>query len=243
MISTGRIWWLLGCGWLACAPACAAYYRGSDGIGRIVTTAGSLQTWQVALTPAPHLVAQSATTVPASEQDPGFFTVVSSNERASGSAIVWAVGRPTSTPPTLTLYAFSATPANGTLQLLYSAPAGQWPHLGGNANVVPLVANGRVYVGAYKTLTIFGLNGTAPPAAPPVTVSDTLPGGSEPMPRRPSPTSSRRPWSWGRLTPSSVPSVIQRQRRGRQLRSCAPSRGRRLADRSVREPPQRSSAG
>ena len=63
------------------------------------------------------------------------------------------------------LYAFSATPVNGSLPLLYSAPAGQWPNLGGNANIVPLVANGLVYVGAYKTLTIFGPNGTASAAA------------------------------------------------------------------------------
>jgi hypothetical protein len=63
------------------------------------------------------------------------------------------------------LYAFSATPVNGSLPLLYAAPAGQWPNLGGNANIVPLVANGLVYVGAYQTLTIFGPNGTAPAAA------------------------------------------------------------------------------
>jgi hypothetical protein len=77
------------------------------------------------------------------------------------TAIVWAVGRPTSATG-LTLYAFSATPVEGSLPLLYSAPAGQWPNLGGNANVVPLVANGLVYVGAYQTVTIFGPNSTAP---------------------------------------------------------------------------------
>ena len=140
----------------------ASYYQGSDGIGRVITSAGSLQTWQVALTPAPHLVAESTTSsIPATEQDPGFFTVVSSNASVAGSAIIWAVGRPSTTPPVLTLYAFSATPVNGTLRLLYSAAAGSWPHLSGNANIVPLVANGRVYVGAYKTLTIFGTGGTA----------------------------------------------------------------------------------
>ena len=131
----------------------------------MVTAAGSLQTWQVSTSPAPHWVAESTTTtIPGSVQDPGFFTVVSSNERKAGTAIIWAVGRPTSTSG-LTLYAFSATPVDGSLPLLYSAPAGQWPNLGGNANIVPLVANGLVYVGAYKTLTIFGPNGTAPAAA------------------------------------------------------------------------------
>ncbi len=139
----------------------ASYYRGHDGIGRVVTSAGALQTWQVATAPTPHWVAEAtAATIPSSEQDPGFFTVVTSNARKAGSAIIWAVGRPTSTSG-LTLYAFSATPTNGTLSLLYSSPAGQWPNLGGNANVVPMVANGLVYVGGYKTLMIFGPNGTA----------------------------------------------------------------------------------
>jgi hypothetical protein len=145
-----------------CGPS---YYRGHDGIGRVVTAAGSLQTWQVSTSPAPHWVLESTTTtIPSSVQDPGFFTVVSSDERKPGTAIVWAVGRPTSTTG-LTLYAFSATPVDGSLPLLYSAPAGQWPNLGGNANVVPLVANGLVYVGAYQTLTIFGPNSTAPATA------------------------------------------------------------------------------
>ena len=139
----------------------ASYYQGHDGIGRVVTTAGMLQTWQVATSPAPHWVAESTTsTIPASQQDPGFFTVVTSNLRKTGSAIIWAVNRPTSTTG-LVLYAFAATPVNGSLRLLYSGAAGEWPNLGGNANVVPLVANGRAYVAAYKTLTIFGPGGAA----------------------------------------------------------------------------------
>ena len=47
----------------------ASYYRGHDGIGRVVTTAGALQTWQVGTTPAPHWVAESTTsTIPASSR-------------------------------------------------------------------------------------------------------------------------------------------------------------------------------
>jgi hypothetical protein len=152
----------------------ASYYRGHDGIGRVVTSAGALQTWQVATSPAPHWVAETTTsTIPSSEQDPGFFTVVTSNGRKAGSAIIWAVGRPTATTG-LTLYAFSAAPTNGTLNLLYSAPAGQWPSLGGNANVVPLVANGLVYVGGYKTLMIFGSNGSVSTGAQVLAAQDKL---------------------------------------------------------------------
>lgn len=142
-----------------CGPS---YYVGHDGVARVVTTAGALQTWQVATSPAPHWIAESTTTtIPGSVQDPGFFTAVSTFQRKAGTAIIWAVGRPTPTTG-LTLYAFSATPIDGSLPLLYSAPAGQWPNLGGNANVVPLVANGRVYVAAYQSVTIFGPNGAAP---------------------------------------------------------------------------------
>jgi hypothetical protein len=150
------------------------YFRGADGVSRVVTTAGALQTWQVVLTPAPHLVAESSSsTIPTSEQDPGFFTVVSSNARRAGTAIIWAVGRPTATTG-LTLYAFSTAVSGGTLPLLYSAAAGPWPTLEGNANVVPLVANGRVYVAGYKTLRIFGPSGTPAGAAGPATVNDAL---------------------------------------------------------------------
>jgi outer membrane protein assembly factor BamB len=156
-----------------CGPS---YYRGADGTGRVVTAAGALQTWEVSTSPSAHWVAESTTaTIPSSVQDPGFFTVVSSDERKAGTAIIWAVGRPTSTTG-LMLYAFSATPVDGSLPLLYAAPAGQWPNLGGNANIVPVVANGLVYVGAYRTVTIFGPNGSAAaggaaPAAMPAVLS------------------------------------------------------------------------
>ena len=138
-----------------CGPS---YFRGSDGISRIVSSAGAaLQTWQIQTSPAPHLVAEATAYVQSSEQDPGFFTAVSSNGYSLKSAIIWAVARPTASAP-LTLYAFAAKPAHGTFSELYSSPAGEWPNLGGNANIVPVVANGKVYVAAYKSLMIFGPN-------------------------------------------------------------------------------------
>ena len=91
-------------------------------------------------------------------QDPGFFTSVSSNGTQAGSTIIWAVQRPTSaTTPTVTLYAYSATPTVGALPVLYSGVVGPWPNLNGNANLVPVVANGNVYVASYQSLSIFGL--------------------------------------------------------------------------------------
>jgi len=40
---------------------------------------------------------------------------------------------------------------------LFQGAAGTWPYTGGNANIVPVVANGKVYVASYKELAIFGL--------------------------------------------------------------------------------------
>jgi hypothetical protein len=146
-----------------CGPT---FFRGADNKPRIVTSAGPLQTWVVNVAPSPALATESTTsTIPASEQDPGFFTVVSSNHSTAGSAIIWAVGRPSTSPPILTLYAFNAVPSGGALPLLYSATAGNWPNTGGNANIAPMVANGKVYVSSYKAITIFGAGGTAAPAA------------------------------------------------------------------------------
>jgi hypothetical protein len=87
-------------------------------------------------------------------QDAGFFTSVSG---LGQDAIVWAVVRPDSNN-NMYLYAFSQTISSGTLTQLFKGPAGTWPNQGGNANIVPVVANGRVYVATYQQLDIFGLN-------------------------------------------------------------------------------------
>src|SRR6202035_5207051 len=57
----------------------------------------------------------------------------------------------------ITLSAFDATAVGGTLNLIFSSPAGSWTHANGNANIVPVVANGKVYVASNKALTIFGI--------------------------------------------------------------------------------------
>jgi hypothetical protein len=123
---------LSGC-W--CGPS---FFTGSDGISRVVTSAGSaLNTWQLQPSPSPKLVPEGTATIPSSSQDPGFFTVVSSNGTNAGTGIIWAVGRPATTT-TVSLYAFAATVSGGTYQLLFSSPAGSWPYTGGNANIVPV---------------------------------------------------------------------------------------------------------
>jgi hypothetical protein len=85
-----------------------------------------------------------------------FFTAVSTNGTQAYSGIIWAVGRP-STSTVITLSAFDATAVNGKLNLIFSAPAGSWTHTNGNANIVPVAANGLVYVASDKALWIFGV--------------------------------------------------------------------------------------
>jgi hypothetical protein len=64
------------------------------------------------------------------QQAGGFFTSISSNGTHDGSAIIWAVGRPTSTTtPNVTLYALNGTATGTTLPLLL---------LGGRGNLVEL---------------------------------------------------------------------------------------------------------
>jgi putative pyrroloquinoline-quinone-binding quinoprotein len=150
------------------APNCwcgPSFFTDSVGINRIVTSQGtSLQTWQVLLSPKPHLLLEGKANI-ATGQDSGFFTVVSSNGTSARTAIIWAVGRPKTTT-TVNLYAFEATPSAHTYKLLFSSPAGSWPNTGGNANIVPVVANGKVYVASNRALTIFGiLPGHAPKIA------------------------------------------------------------------------------
>src|SRR5271154_4695987 len=63
-----------------CAPS---YVTSPDGIGRVVSSGGnSVMTWKVMQTgspPTPHLVQDGVGQIAAFNQDPGFFTTVSSN--------------------------------------------------------------------------------------------------------------------------------------------------------------------
>jgi hypothetical protein len=119
-----------------------------------------VQLWKVQTSPNVALtpVAESGAII--GQQDPGFFTTISSNGTAS--PIIWALSRPENTTKApLYLYAFN--PDGGkkhqTLKQLFKAKAGAWPNLGGNSNLVPVVANGQVFVASNKQLQIFGLLG------------------------------------------------------------------------------------
>ncbi len=133
----------------------------SDGAGHIVSSGGSnVNVWRVETSPSVTLVKEGTSASIGGGQDPGFFTSISSD--GSKDVIIWAVSRPNGTPPpaaaaNVSLYAFAGKPSGGTLATLFTATAGTWPNTGGNANIVPVAADGKVFVASNKQLTIFGL--------------------------------------------------------------------------------------
>jgi len=134
-----------------------SYFLGADGAGRVVSSGGTTMiVWRVQTSPNTALIKESASATLPSGPNVGFFTTASSNGTQAGSAIIWAVARPNRTgTPKLTLLAYNATNS----ATLFSAAAGPWSSNAANANIVPVVANGYVYVGSYKQLAIFGLSG------------------------------------------------------------------------------------
>ncbi len=182
-----------------CGPS---FYQGADGVYRVVSSGGSnVIIWDLA-TGGAHATLTKEREIPISSgQDGGFFTSVSSNGVKPGTAIIWAVGRPTAIPGAPTLYAINPT----TGAILLQTPAGNWNNGASNANIVPIVANGHVYVGSQGQLQIFGLppagGAMATAAAPAATASE---GAMETAP--PPPVGARTVTGWirrmgpGRLT-------------------------------------------
>jgi outer membrane protein assembly factor BamB len=151
----------------------------------IVTSGGSqVGVWLINTSPSPSLTQIHSADIDTGG-DGGFFTAVSSNGNAN--VIIWAVSRHHSKDggPDPTLYAFQPIPGTPQLKPLFKATAGRWdvPYsiYGANSNIVPVVANGHVYVASYKELDIFGFGppviihpaapAATPPSAPPPAVS------------------------------------------------------------------------
>ncbi|MFZ0478080.1 MAG: Ig-like domain-containing protein [Terriglobales bacterium] len=138
-----------------CGPS--YYVDPSDSLPRVVTSGGSnVQVYQVLTSPSPSLnqVSQS-TTVPNGANGGGFFTSISSN--GTSNAIIWALSRSRSSA-TGNVHLFAFNPDSGsTLRPIYNESAGTWKYPTGNSNLVPVVANGEVFVASYKQLNIFGL--------------------------------------------------------------------------------------
>lgn len=130
----------------------------SDGLGRVVTSgAHTVEVYKVQTSPNPALVKLSAASIVAGTPFPGFFTSISSNGTAS--PIIWALSRPTvSSGNPIYLYAFNPESLTGTtMKQLVRIVAGSWPNTGGNSNLIPVVANGEVFVASHAQLRIFGI--------------------------------------------------------------------------------------
>jgi hypothetical protein len=164
----------LGC-W--CAPS---YFTGPDGVGRIVASQGSaVQTFQI---PTTSLSPEGTSKTLSTGQDAGFFTTVSCDGSGAfgdckNTPIIWAVSRPLSTSsPGVDLYAFSGLAVKGSYQPLFGPmKVGSWPNIDANANLVPTVANGLVYVASNKLLTILKEGAVAGAALPVAEAAAPLP--------------------------------------------------------------------
>jgi hypothetical protein len=145
----GRCW---------CGPS--YFVDPTDGLGRVVSSGGRKAiVWRVQTSPKVALTKVTASPALGGSQDPGFFTTISSN--GNNNPIIWALSRAINSRKTpIYLFAFNPDSAGTTMTQLFKAQAGTWPSLGGNANLIPLVANGQVFVASYQQLQIFGLLST-----------------------------------------------------------------------------------
>jgi hypothetical protein len=134
-------------------------YVSPSGQTMVVSSTGTaLTTFTLQTSPSPALVNPVPSQNLSTGQDAGFFTSISSNGTTTGSAVVWALSRPTNNEPAdVLLYAFDPSTQNE----LTSQVAGTWPNTTGDADLVPVVANGRIYVASYKQVTIFGIGAPA----------------------------------------------------------------------------------
>ncbi len=146
----------------------------TDSVARVVSSGGTkVKVWKLQSSLIPSLTLLAASPSIGGGQDPGFFTSISSN--GTSNPIVWALSRPSDTDLSIYLYAFN--PDSGTtMAQLFRGAAGTWPNLSGNANLVPVVANGRVFVASHNQLQIFGLTGTATTTALTSSVNPSLYG-------------------------------------------------------------------
>lgn len=134
-----------------------SYYVDSDGTSRVVSSGGNrVKVWTLQTSPTPALTSVTSSPFITNGQSGGFFTSISSN--GTNASIIWALGRPASASAnTIFLYAFNPDTGGTTMTELFRSAAGNWPNFNGDSNLVPIVANGKVYVATNKALKVFGL--------------------------------------------------------------------------------------
>ena len=146
----------------ACWCGQSYYVDPSDGTARVVSSGGrQVKVWKVQTSPKVALQKLTVSPTVAGGQDPGFFTAISSN--GNSHPIIWALARPPNSGKALIhLFAFDPESGGTTMTQLFRATAGTWPNRGGDANLVPVVADGLVFVASYQQLQVFGLTGSQP---------------------------------------------------------------------------------
>ena len=127
-----------------------------DGLGRVVSSGGyAVEVWKLVTTPKPTLQLVTSSVANGSPLR-GFFTSVSSN--GTSNPIIWSLSRGAAGLTSIYLSAFD--PETGTttqtMHQLFNAQVGQWNNTG-RPNLVPVVANGKVFVATLKQLAIYGL--------------------------------------------------------------------------------------
>lgn len=134
-----------------------AYYGGSSLLpGALIyyqTDSDVLHSYHVSSNGSPSLLPAASGTSTGGYG--GATPVVSSNGTKPNTAIVWLVRR--SSP--LALEAYDAIKLGAPI---YSATAGTWANPSINAFIAPLEANGRVYVGAQGTVSVYGMAPSSP---------------------------------------------------------------------------------
>ncbi len=131
----------------------------ADGFGRVVSSGGRTAiVWKLQTSPTVALTKAKVSVTTGGTQDPGFFTTISSSGNAN--PIIWALSHPAKATKAISLFAFNPDSGTKKMKTLFEATAGAWPNTGGNANLVPVVANGQVFVASNQQLQIFGLTGT-----------------------------------------------------------------------------------
>ncbi len=173
-----------------CGPS---YYEAevkNSRVGRVVTSIGNtIRIFEVTSeNGSAHLTpfGSASSALQSTSPPTGFFTSISSNGTIPNTAVIWAVSRPVSKKnDTLLLYAFD--PSNMT-NAIFRGAAGIWPNVGGKPNAVPVVADGKVFVGSFGEVDIFGLDAPATQdlaaARPGAELSVVLPKPQDQNPRR-----------------------------------------------------------
>jgi hypothetical protein len=184
-----------------------SFFVGSDGVSRIVSSGGTnAVVWRLQTSPTVDLIQESKSDAIPRGRFPGFFASISSNGLAPDTAIIWAVSSASNGDKrVLGLYALDGK--NGR-RLYQSDQAGDWPETRHKANIVPVIANGRVYVASYQRLAIFGLGQPFAVASKEVSPSRTVALAAS------SGLNQRERWITGTIKAIKGPLVILHTRHG-----------------------------